>query len=722
MKFKFPGSFCVYCLSLFFCFPSVAGEQSIADFQVYRSGEISDIDTVREIESLETISAIELKILEGRQRQTLQRRDRIKNLYDRGQTSRISMDSAAMDLQDINDQVDSLTNFRMLLNSLLSGFGENSFIESPAGRQNPVPEFQVRLPGLTLRNGGVDLFTARLKAGADTTFATKKYTATKLKAEFAPPHKKIVHDFYGGRHTNLSNLSSARQTELDRSRFYLSTVNHLQLLANHRFAARWRKGQRIESYSGYVNDPGNGAQQQPEKIYSGSSDSFWLFGDGDAVAKFSGTISTSDMHFAERKASSTHTVTRARANVQSLQLRHNRLLGLQKNGFSNRAELRESQLGLNLAKLNLKKAEAEQVVANREFEQIKSAAAVVTAFAEPTPVPEENGIGKNSDEAWLKWIENGPTPDSDDLLRLLELIKDRFLSATEKSILERRSQYENERLAKYQGISSVYAVELEIQRDRLTDYQTRHARALEQENLSVLKIQQWARNILQQTQTPLPAPPGEVMEKIVLAGKAVNEAKAAVAKIEIRKKELRHKYDVDYLERLQQLRQSGSANSYEVAKAENQMLRSNGSLYSEVRNLAVINQEAKFLDAIYASGSMTFDENGLTISRFMPEAVKELEKLAILKDSVDEGLLLQYEARLADSKNQIAELNRLIKSGHASPVELEFADIRKKQIENNLASEKARARALPYALALIQSLEFKPAEKQDLKPAEDLKL
>lgn len=687
------------------------------DLLIYHSPEISAPEVLNEIESLGTISAIETEILSARSSQSIEKYARIRTLYQGGYAPEYYLNLAKLDADNARNHYQSEKNFRDLIKKLSSNLTIDNFIEGPVVNDQEQQEFQVRIPGLTLRSGGVDLFTVRMKAKPETTWLTKRYTAVRLIEDLAAPHKSIFQDYFSDHLNTLYTLPSSRETELERSRYYVSTIKHRQLLANHEFAKRWRQGQRIEQYSSHLADLTSGAiVEAPARTFAGSQESFWLFGDGQAVANPTANLSTSDIHYIERKAKSTHAESRAISELQTIQRRYDRLNELLREGVTNQAEIRETKLALDLAKLELEKAKAEQTVARKELEQILISTTLGDEFSNPVTIP-----NNSNNDSWLTWLKDRPTSHAHELLHFLELLKKRYQAGAAAVASRSKLNYEEERMAMYRKIPSVYRVELETQGDRVNIAQTDHANALENENLTVMQIQQWARRIERNSDSGNPHSP-EILSRIMEAGKAVNQAKTDVAEIEVKQRKRKYEYDIDYLRRLRKVRQKGAANQYEIARAENKVLSSKGLLYTSLKDLAIVKQQAKFINVLYQSGSMNYDERGLEISRFMPEAGAELEKLAILKDSVDEGKILQYKAELADTNNRINELKRLIRTGHASPVEETRVSVKQKQIENRLAKEKARGKALKYSLALIKSLEFEPDAHQEIKPPEQIKL
>lgn len=711
-------SACLLLLMVTDLFSAPEGERKL---EVFRSAEIEDEEALREIKGQKEIHDIEVALFRERLKQAERRAERMKRLHRAGGTSKFESDLAGISEQDASDLVAALASHGRFLESLQSELNLESFYDGPEKDRNAAPELEVRIPGLSLRVGGTDFFTVRMKAKAEVTHANKKYTAARLKENFAPPHKSIFHDLLGGRLAKLSEISSARATELERSSFYVSMVKHLQLLTNHRFASQWRKGQRIEAYNQFVESRDSMGGDGPQKKFAGSQESFWLFGDGEADAQSSSPLSTSDVYFSGRKAESKYLEQQTLAKRNAAKRHYESLVALKGKGFSNDSEIRKAQLQVDLFDLELEKVKAEQEVAKSEFEQLKAAVSSDSDFSKLIPLPSTDGVKGDAAKIWLDWLKAHPPVEAHELIRFNDLLKNRIQAGVEVKIAKRRNEFEMSRLSAYRRIPSVYAKELELQLDRVTEVQTGLARAMEEESLATLKLQQWAYRVYRRDQIARPPNP-EKMIAIMEAGKAVNESRVKVARIEMLQKQCQCQYDKDYLDRLREVQKKGAATRYEVALAENEFLRSQGLFYTAMKELAIVKQQAVFVEVLYRSGSMSYDENGLAITRFMPEAGEELEKLTILKDSPDKGKILEMEARLANTKLKLQELDRLVKAGHASPVEVDYATASLQQMENRIEAEKVRGAALQHALDLVRALEFEQDPNQKLEPSDDLKL
>ncbi len=662
-------------------------------FRIYRSPEISQSEWIVEVNSLDTGSNLQVKLLSEKLDQSKTRLSRLLRLFNGGGTSQVEVDRARIEVDHFANQLQAQSQYRDLVQGLKEMVTDTSFVESP--RQNgegDIPEYQVRLPGLSLRSGELDLFTVSLAARPETAQSSQDYTQSRLEESLAFPHKDLFVDYFRDRLDKLSILPTARPTELERTQQHLDMVLNRQDLANHKFSKRFRQAGRAEKLEG-------------------AADSFWLFGDGAAVATPDTAISETTVAVAEQQALARHREVFAANAREMAQMRHDQLASLQSRGFSNAAELREARLALDLANLSVKKARAEQEVAKRELDQIRAAG---INLPETIVLPEMNGVGDGAAERWLIWLTEQPTMSASEVLRFLKLVESRFLLAANTRIAQREYASEKNRLDRIRRIASVREIELQMQQSRLNQAIALFARATDEETLAILKLRQWAQRIQHPPTTTAAAASPEALEAVIKAGKAVNEAKLSVANLELEQMRTQHQYDSDYHQRILDLQRRGAATSYEVERARNQMQSSKGQSFTALKELARVKQEAIFVKTLFESGSMTYDEKGLHITRFMPEAIAELEKLTILKDGVDDGKVMTCEAELADAKSRIAELNRLINFGTASPVELERVTIQRQMIENQLSIEKSKASTLVHAIKLVKSLEYQPETQKTL--------
>ncbi|MDF1815594.1 MAG: hypothetical protein P1V20_25575 [Verrucomicrobiales bacterium] len=671
------------------------------DFRIYRSAKISIGESLNKLANLKRRADFEIELLVVKRERLRDQLHRVRRLSRMGHASAVSLKQAQLLLDEVESQIEAERNFAALLAAFQKLVILENFIDAPPDRIESTPQFHLRIPGLSLRAGGVDFFTARMPAKSKTTLAIGKYIESRLERTLAYKHSSPSAEFFQNRHDKLEQIPGALQSELKRSRNLLNFLDAKGRAVNSDFASRIRAGRRIGRFDEYVAKREHNSEAQGRRSFVATPDSFWLFGDGLATAVPSSEIAVESVALVRNDAASRHEIDLAKAKWEACNNHFRRLSALEKRGYSNGAEVKRAKLRVDIASYDAAIANARREVAARKLEQLKSATSNTAYLSRPVEIPSGSKIDHKLTEEWLRWFVNGPTADIAEVFQFLNLIEAQFQAVGTHRHAEKSVEFQNAVAKKFARIRSVQPVELEKQRFLQNEAIARLNRASIDLEKANLKLQQWARFVHRKT-TPNPAPDEKTMEQVVESGMKVIQATQKVARLKLAKAEVRNVYDRNRLYDLMRIR---AVTKLEVLNAENNVRRSSGMMMKARRDLAVSEQRAKTLRTLCGTGCLQYSENGLSILRITPEAVTELGKLASLIDGVDQGEVERIEADLADCRQRIVALNGLVAKGYASPVEVNRFVYKQKSLENELSVEQARKAVRASAEEIISSLE-----------------
>ncbi|MDF1812757.1 MAG: hypothetical protein P1V20_11105 [Verrucomicrobiales bacterium] len=672
--------------------------------RIYDSPELSMVDLVIELDSLSEESRVEIELLETNAREIGIRLSKYSELHRKGLASQLQLDRISMELLNARELIDAEKEYLSLVDSMRGRITSSTFqYRDGAGQQSP--EFHVRIPGLSIRVGDNDYFTARMKAGSGITEYLQKYSRAKVQQHMALPQRRVFRNYFEKADQALRGIPSVMNSELQRSSMQLVKIEKSTELANHRYSRQLRETRRIADFHKDVVKCENDSEAHAP-VYGGSDYGFWLLGDGKGVAQSSTSVSGVSLAVAYRKAQSTHEEIIARILWEQAMRHHQRISGLIEKGCSGKPELKKAKRDLDVAQIELDKRRALRRVAQLEYEQL--------AIAHFSKAGGNIDLPKSQNAAgWLAWYQEQPTADCPEVIRFLRLAEECFTAAAEKRGGDREVGFHGKTHSLYRKIRSVREVELEKTRLNLARSSCGQVEASEEEQVALLKLVQWTQRVTgTQEQRENVSP--EAMEAIINHGREVTKAKIQVAELEYAKQKALHMFDYDYLMGLMELHRKGVATDYEFRLAHNQAKRSRGAGLSAYREFEILRNEGDFNEILFENDCVKYDEKqGLTIVRFPGQAIEELESLTILKEGIDEGRILELQADKSDLDLQLMELSRLIDRGHASLVEAERVAMQQKRVENLIALENARDIPLEKAVKLVSSLEFNPLNIQN---------
>lgn len=677
---------------------------SAHELTVFQSDAIRSEDFFVELKRIERESAHRKNILQLEEERLRRRHESVRQLSSEGFRSPIELKNLQLKLDRTTNRLSAREVYDRFLDLVIEDLEGRELEAAPASQSKSVPHLRLRLPGLSLRVGEADYFTVEMEATPEISNALRQYASANLLTALEYPNR-FPHLTYGKeRLDSFANLESALPSEVWKWQYRVDLLEEHQRLANAQFRNRWQQLRQIWQFHQHLQ--GWTAHRDEVTSFQGSPDSYWLFGDGHALATPFTGISREALEIAEQQAESRHNRIRSAAVQKQIQGRLARLESLVRGGYSNGAEVRNVDLSASISGLDGRILEADAEVRRKQLDQLKVATRALRD--EPTsldlPGTEQSG---DAPADWFRWLADGPPLDASELLRFLPLFEAKTLARADVGMARAELDHHETVRRDYLQIHSIQPVEAEQLELSLSVARASLEQAREADKLSTLRIRQWTLRNRDHHRTNSELSP-DTMAEVMMAGREVNLARIERAELEIKKAQTILRHDRDFLNRLEAVYKKGAASRTEWLRANNQVARSEGRLASSERKALLVRREARILETIYQHGGLNYTGNGLEMVYFSPELIGALRLHAELADSADEGRLRVHSADLDDVNLRIANLDTLIADGYASPVEKRWATRDKEIIENRISVEKARSRLRDYALAVIQSLESSP--------------
>ena len=574
--------------------------------------------------------------------------------------------------------------------------------------------FRLRLPGLTLRQGGADYFTVKMKANSKVSEALTQYTLANMSIALDYPNKAPMQKYAQSRLDGYAKVNSARKSELDKWHYETETWKQAQYLINNQYRKRWQQLRQIWQFNRHLQ--GKRLHEEEVTFYSGSNDSFWLFGDGSSRATPISQISPATIEIARQTASSRHAEVRVANAQRQIQRRKIRLQDLAKKGYANAAELRDSKLVGDLSILDAEILKADEAVKRKELEQLQVATNGVKTDVETVVLP-----NKETAQSWFVWMTEINDLDAADVLHCLPIVEEMFLAGAAMEMAQRHRAFTEKVRLEYSNITSLQLIELDQLDSAVSIAEANLMQAVETKRLITSRLKQWALRYSATANTNHRVDP-DVMSAVMAVGKEVNLARVKLAELQEKRAQRLLAFDRDYRDRLARVHRKGAATSIELQKTANQVRRSEGLVLSSKRTVEIAKQKAVILEVLYQYGGLRYTGEGLEMAYFSPELMEALRQHSMIADTANPGVLQRHSADLDDVNIRIASLNKLLKKGHASPVELQWATRDKEIIKNRISLESARNKLRDRALAVIGSLGIEDKRRFEFPENKDSRL